>query len=639
MISYLGRGLILGALVLAVLGAITAFVAGRQRDEGLLKASRGAAYAFSVLLFVANGLMVYALLVDDFSVSYVAKVGSTKVPTWVSVVSLWSSLEGSILFWGAMLGVFVVAGVFTNRFQDLPYQAYSIGTLLACGIFFTFLLAGPANPFGLIENPLPDGPGPNPLLQNHLLMIIHPPMLYGGYVGMTLPFSYGVAALLAGHLGVAYLRPLRFWLGVAWTFLTVGIVLGGWWAYEVLGWGGFWDWDPVENASFFPWLTATAALHSALVVERKGLLKVWTLTLVLISFLLTILGTFMTRSGVFNSVHSFTQSDIGPTFLTFLGVASVLCLILLALRMGRIEDEGSIRDLKSRESAFVLNNLLFVLFTFVVVVGTVFPLLVEAIKDQQMSVGSPYFNQFAVPSGIGILFLMGIGPALPWGRATMARLKKELLPPLVPAFVLMALALGFGLRSPSALVMLFAAGYTLHVTVLQIGRPLWRRGWRFWLGPARRQTGAFIVHFGVLLIIVAIGLYHSSRVSTELRVKVGESVQLGDYSLQLEGVETRSEPHRRVTEAQIVVRRDETVIDQLKPAMKHYHTQREPLGSPAVRSSLTHDLYLSFMSWNPGTQQLGLRAYLNPMVVWLWIGMVLMVLGSVLGLSARKAKA
>lgn len=637
MIAFAGRGLILAALVLAVVGSLTAYTAGRRRDGNLLGYARQAAYFFSGFLLIANVLMVYALLTDDFSVSYVAKVGSTKVPTWVSVVSLWSSLEGSILFWGAMLGVFILAAVLTNRRQDLPYQAYAIGTLLACGIFFTFLLAGPANPFGTVANPLTEGPGPNPLLQNHLLMIIHPPMLYGGYVGMTVPFAYAVAALLTGHLGTAYLRPLRFWLGVAWTFLTVGIVLGGWWAYEVLGWGGFWDWDPVENASFFPWLAATAALHSAVVVERRGLLKVWTIAMVLTSFLLTILGTFMTRSGVFNSVHSFTQSDIGPTFLVFLGIATVICLILMALRMNGMQDEGSIRSLKSRESAFVVNNLLFVLFTFVVVVGTVFPLIVEALKDQQMSVGAPYFNQMAVPTGIAILFFMGIGPALPWGGASKERLKKALLPPLAAGAALLLLALGLGLRNGEALCMLFCAGYTLQVTVVQGSRPLWRRGFAHLMGPARRQTGAYIVHLGVLLIIVAIGLYHATRVSTEFKVKVGESAMIGDYSLQLKAVETRREPHRRVTEAQIVVLSGSQELGRLSPSMKHYDSQREPLASPAVRSTLRHDLYLSFMSWNPATQQLGLRAYINPMVIWLWIGMVLMVIGSVLGLSARKA--
>src|SRR5712664_4426336 len=305
-------------------------------------------------------VMEYALLTHDFSVGYVAHVGSRAVPTWVSIVSLWSSLEGSILFWGLVMGLYVAGATWRNRDQHPEYMPYAVGVWLACGAFFSFLLAGPAQPFATVLSPPLEGPGPNPLLQNHYLMVIHPPFLYAGYVGMTIPFGLACAALLVGRLGHDFIRPLRNFLLLAWIFLTVAIVLGGWWAYEVLGWGGYWAWDPVENASFLPWLTATAALHSALLVERKGILKAWTLTLIAATFLLTVLGTFMTRSGVFNSVHSFTQSAIGPTILVFLGAALVFCVALLTVRFDTLAADGSLEPGVSRDGALLVQNLLFV---------------------------------------------------------------------------------------------------------------------------------------------------------------------------------------------------------------------------------------------------------------------------------------
>src|SRR5437868_5320680 len=444
MVPLLGRTLILLALLVASAGSVVGFVAGARPNAAGWKWARRLAYAFAALMVLANLTMEYALLTHDFSVSYVAHVGSRSVPTWVSIVSLWSSLEGSILFWGLVMGVYVAVATWWNADEHPEYMPYAIGVWLLCGAFFSFLLAGPAQPFGTILNPPLDGPGPNPLLQNHYLMVIHPPFLYSGYVGMTIPFGLACAALLVGRLGNDFIRPLRNFLLVSWIFLTCAIVLGGWWAYEVLGWGGYWAWDPVENASFLPWLTATAALHSAMLVERKGVLKGWTVILVLATYLLTILGTFMTRSGVFNSVHSFTQSAIGPTILVFLAAALLFSLVLLALRVDSLGSEGRLETGPSRDVMFLVQNLLFVLFTFTVLLGTVFPLVVEALRGAQMSVGRPYFDKMSVPIGVALLFVMGVGPALPWGRATRQQLRRALLPPLFGACVLAAA--GFALR-------------------------------------------------------------------------------------------------------------------------------------------------------------------------------------------------
>src|SRR5438270_5103937 len=446
MVPLLGRTLILLALLVASAGSVVGFVAGGRPSAAGWKWARRLAYAFAALMVLANLTMEYALLTHDFSVSYVAHVGSRSVPTWVAIVSLWSSLEGSILFWGMVLGAYVAIATYRNRDQHPEYMPWAVGIWLACGAFFSFLLAGPAQPFATVANPPIDGPGPNALLQNHYLMIIHPPFLYAGYVGMTIPFGLGCAALLVGRLGHDFIRPLRNFLLLPWIFLTIAIVLGGWWAYEVLGWGGYWAWDPVENASFLPRLTATAALHSALLVERKGVLTAWTVTLVIATYLLTILGTFMTRSGVSNSVHSFTQSAIGPTILVFLGAALLFAVVLLALRVDTLAAEGRLEPGASREVAFLVQNLLFVLFTFTVLLGTVFPLVVEAVRGVQMSVGRPYFDKMSVPIGVALLFVMGVGPALPWGRATPRQLRSALLPPLLGASVLALAGLGLGVR-------------------------------------------------------------------------------------------------------------------------------------------------------------------------------------------------
>src|SRR6266478_6005566 len=447
MVPILGRTLILLALLAASAGSIVGFATGARPNAAGWKWARRLAYAFAAFMALANLTMEYALLTHDFSVSYVAHVGSRAVPTWVSIVSLWSSLEGSILFWGLVMGVYVAVATWRKADEHPEYMPYAVGVWLACGAFFSFLLAGPAQPFATVLNPVMDGPGPNPLLQNHYLMVIHPPCLYTGYVGMTIPFGLACAALLVGRLGNDFIRPLRNFLLFSWIFLTCAIVLGGWWAYEVLGWGGYWAWDPVENASFLPWLTATAALHSALLVERKGVLKGWTTILVLATYLLTILGTFMTRSGVFNSVHSFTQSAIGPTILVFLAVALLFALVLLALRVDSLGTEGHLETGPSRDVMFLVQNLLFVLFTFTVLLGTVFPLIVEAVRGVQMSVGRPYFDRMSVPIGVALLFVMGVGPALPWGRATAQQMRSALLPPLLSALLLAVAGLLLGVRN------------------------------------------------------------------------------------------------------------------------------------------------------------------------------------------------
>ena len=643
MIPVLGRSLILLALLLATGGAVLALAAGRARLPVAWAWARRLAYAHSAAMASANALMVYALLAHDFSVSYVSHVGSRSVPTWVTVVSLWSSLEGSILFWGLVLAAYVAAATWASRDGDPASMPYAVGAWLACASFFSFLLAGPAQPFATVLQPLADGPGPNPLLQNHVLMAIHPPFLYAGYVGMTIPFGLASAALLAGRFGHDDLRRLRTWLLLPWTFLTMAIVLGGWWAYEVLGWGGYWAWDPVENASLLPWLTGTAALHSALLAERKGMLKGWTATLVLVTFLLTILGTFMTRSGVFNSVHSFTQSAIGPTILVFLAGALLWSVVLLAMRVDRLASDGQIEDARSREAMFLVNNLLFVLLTFTILLGTVFPLVMEAARGVKMSVGRPYFDRMAVPIGAALLFLMGVGPALPWGRATGQETRRALLSPLAGAAALAIAGLALGVRSPWTLLTLAFGGFTAQVTLREMLRPTRQRMRARGEGLAKafvegqvlrghRRSGGYVVHAGAVVVVVAIAVSSTMGVSREVQLRAGESTRIGAYTLTFLKAEQVREPHRESLVATVAVSRAGRDLGVLLPRMSSYGSQRNAIGTPAVRTFLTEDLYLSAMSISVADGRLGLLAIVNPMVSWIWAATAVMAAGGLIAL-------
>lgn len=648
MLGKIGDLLVLLSLASAGAGAVTGFAAGHTGSHALLRHTQRFTRAFALFMTLAFVTMEVALVTHDFSVPYVAQVGSRASPLHITMVSIWSSLEGSILLWGLVLAVFLT--VFTEWSRDRHPETvpWSLATMLTVSAFFAFLIAGPANPFSPAVSPVPpEGPGPNPLLQNHLLMIVHPPMLYLGYVGMTVPFGMAVGALFAGQLGPAWTVALRRALLVPWGFLTVGIVLGGWWAYDVLGWGGYWAWDPVENASFLPWLTATAALHAAMLPSRRDAMKGWTVSLVLVTFLLTLLGTFMTRSGVFNSVHSFTQSDIGPIFLGFLAVALVGCVLLLALRVDGLAGRGELGGLVSRESSFLINNLLLVAFTFTVLLGTTFPLIMEAWKGVRLSVGEPYFNQAALPIGVALLFLMGVGPALPWGEPSTRKIVQALGPPMAAAVVVtLVLWGGFGIDRPWPLATFATATLATVVCFREMLNPVRVRmreqGEALAVAATRaftrgrRRYGGQIVHLGVIIVIVAIAISHAWREDREFTVAAGEAVTFGDYQFTFNRTEEVKEPHRT---------RQEVVVDvtgagaafTLRPAFNHYSSSMNPIGSPGVKSFPTHDVYVSLLNVATDGSTVGLHIYHNPAVSWIWLATAVMVAGTLLSAwPARK---
>ena len=442
-------------------------------------------------------IMERALITRDFTVQFVADNGSSQTPALFNIATLWAALEGSVLLWVLVLCGYVVAVVvkFRNDGDD-PMMQWVMLTLFVVCAFFFLLMVGPSAPFTSFDPPPGyDGPGPNPLLQNHILMAFHPPILYLGYVGFTVPFAFAIAALVTGRVGEGWLVATRRWTVLAWGYLTFGIVLGAWWSYETLGWGGYWAWDPVENASFLPWLTGTAFIHSVMVQERRGMLRVWNLSLVVSTFALTILGTFITRSGVLQSVHAFVESQIGPWFLTFFALIVIVSLGLIAWRGDELRAPGRIDSPVSREGAFLANNVVFAGFAFVVLLGTIFPLIVEAIDGRTISVGNPYFDQMTMPIGFTLLFLMAVAPILPWRKASGDVLSDRLIWPAWLGVGSMVFAAVVGARGWAPMLAFGLGGFAGGAALRQVVLATRRQGWR---GLVGRTNGGMIVHLGVV---------------------------------------------------------------------------------------------------------------------------------------------
>ncbi|MBX7100324.1 MAG: cytochrome c biogenesis protein CcsA [Myxococcaceae bacterium] len=644
--SNLGYGLVLLGLLAATFAAFVGLWSGLTRRETLLPWVRGAVYTFSGSMILSNLTMIHALFFDDFSVKYVAQVGSKATPPIFKVVSLWSALEGSILFWGMILAVYLLVFTLMYRKAQGRFVQLSLGIMAAVAVFFAFLIAGPANPWTAIPNPLSDGPGPNPLLQNHPLMIIHPPMLYLGYVGMTVPFGIASGALLSGEITAAWMMPLRKWSMVPFLFLSIGIILGSWWAYAVLGWGGYWAWDPVENAALLPWIAITAFLHSTMVLERKGSLKLWTLALGLAAFVLTIVGTFMTRSGVFNSVHSFTQSEIGPTFLKFIVIIFVFSFVLLVVRGGKLQSDSPLESVASREGSILLNNLAFAALLFTVLLGTIFPLVQEALFNKRISVGEPYFNAMSMPCWILILFLMGVGPMMPWGKAEPDLVLKQLLVPGAGALVGLAASMALGARNPWAIGVYTLAGFVAMVTLRELFLPAQSRMQESKENPftalvrsaskARRRFGGYVVHLGIVGIAVAVAASSTAKVHVSGTVKVGETLEVAGHKVRFDGLSSGSEPHRTWTGADVTVifpGGSEAVHHGLKaPRMNFYERQTDPVGSPMVDEGALRDVYVSLMAFDSKTPSATFNAWVFPLVGWIWYAIPVLVLGSIIAL-------
>jgi cytochrome c-type biogenesis protein CcmF len=625
----LGNLGVLVAFVGALFGILT-LAYGLYEDRPAIRRS-ARWYAWFVLggLVLAFVVMERALITRDYEIEYITQVGSSTTPRLYNMAALWSSLQGSILLWGTVLAGFLVATVvkFRGRLDD-KLVSWALLTIFSVSLFFSFLmLVGDADPFVRTSPPVPngfDGPGPNPLLQNHPLMVIHPPMLYLGYVGFTVPFAFAVAALATGRLGEGWLVATRRWTLIAWGFLTAGVILGAWWSYEVLGWGGYWAWDPVENASFLPWLTGTAFLHSVMVQERRGMLRVWNLSLVCATFSLTILGTFLTRSGVLDSVHAFSDSSIGIMLLSFFALVVIVTCGLIAWRGDTLRSPGRIDAAISREGSFLVNNLLFAAFAFVVLLGTVFPLLVEATTGDQLTVGEPFFDTMAMPIGLALLFLMAVAPVLPWRKASQETLAARLL---VPAWIgagTLVIAVLLGAHGFVPLLTFGLGGFAAGAAGRQLVLASRRQGWR---GLVGRANGGMVVHLGVVLIAVALAASQSYSTERRLTLDEGESATVAGHTVELVGTSTEDTARGTVSKAQVLIDGEQIY----EPAISQFTNGSQSIGTPSVKTGFSEDVYLSLL---PGTDfETGvvvLRVIVQPLIVWLWIGGAMMFLGTFL---------
>jgi cytochrome c-type biogenesis protein CcmF len=645
----IGLSAVAAALAIAAYGMVAAVVGVKRREAALVRSARAAAYTTFGLLSIANLAMIYGLVTHDFSIDYVAQVGSRATPVFFTVISLWSALEGSILFWGWVLAFYTALAMWVTRANLGSLGAYANAVLLGVGVFFYILLVGPANPFGLVSPAPLDGPGPNPLLQNHWLMGVHPPLLYLGYVGMTVPFAFAIGALLSGRLDDTWLRVTRRWTVMAWMFLTLAIVAGMWWSYEVLGWGGYWAWDPVENASFMPWLTATAFMHSAMVQERRALLRVWNMSLIITTFVLTILGTFLTRSGILSSVHAFGEGPIGMYFLVFIAIVLVFSLAVLAGRSVELRGDGHLDNMASRETVFMVNNLVLAAFTFTVLLGTMFPLVAEAARGVKVSVGAPFFNRMTIPLCVALLFLVGIGPMLPWRVADMVELRRKLLAPGIALFVTLTAAVTLGMRDFWGLLAFsFAAFATVsNLQEFYDGTAARRRaGGGGWLGSwwglvnsNPRRFGGYTAHLG--LIMMAVGITASSvfRSEREATLRAGEAVQLREYTVRFDELWAQDEPHRFVVGSTFTVFRGGRVIGRMDPRLNYYRARgSEPITTPAVRSRAHNDLYMNLLAFEQDGSSATVTVIVEPMVVWIWIGSFVIAFGALWSLWPRRRR-
>ena len=629
------------ALLVGSWCTVIAFSGRWRHRPQLARTVTRSTHAVFVALAAATLSLWVGLISHDFNIEYVAAYTSRNLPSYYIVSALWAGQKGSLLFWAVVLALFgsLAQGLTPRRYASLlPYVA---GVTSAVVVFFVSVMLFAASPFERMAFTPPDGRGLNPQLQN-IGMVVHPPMLYLGYISITIPFAFAVAALMSRRLDTGWIHAIRRWTLVSWLFLSIGITLGMWWAYVELGWGGYWAWDPVENASLLPWLTMTAFLHSVMIQEKRGMLKRWNLGLIVGTFLLSIFGTFITRSGVIASVHSFTQSNVGYFFLAFLVVAAVLSFTLLYTRWPQLEADVQLESMLSREAAFLFNNLLFVGIAFSVLWGTLFPILSEWVRGTRITVSRVWFETFAVPLGLALLLLTGLGPLLAWKRSPLGPLGRRFRVPVAIAALVAATLAAAGLRAPLATAALAFCAFVAACTLLEFahGTRLRMRGHGEAVLPAfvrvidanKRRYGGFVVHMGMVLIFAGITASSAWQVEATSTLARGESFSIGPYRLTFRDLTFTTDARAETHTATVGVERDGRAQGDLRPAREVFPSFRnQPATEVDILHTLSEDLYVVLVRATEDGRAT-LKAYVNPLVSWIWIGGGVLLLGGLVTL-------
>ncbi|HZQ23420.1 MAG TPA: heme lyase CcmF/NrfE family subunit [Terriglobales bacterium] len=626
-------------------------------SERLGETARRAGIAVFAAVFLAASVLVAAAFHDDFWIAYIFHHSNRDLPGPYKFATLWSGQEGSLVFWSLLLATYGLVLRLRHK-TDQRLFAYASVVIAAVQIFFLLLLNFAAHPFAVMAgSPAQDGNGLNPLLQ-YPEMVIHPPMLYLGYVGFTVPFAFGMAALIMRYPGEKWIHITRHWTMITWGFLTVGIFLGAHWAYSVLGWGGYWGWDPVENASLMPWLTGTAFLHSVMMQEKRGMLKIWNMWLVFITFWLAILGTFLTRSGIISSVHAFAQSSIGEWFAWFLALSFATFTFFFVKNKSHLKSEHKLESLVSRESSFLFNNLLFVLACFTVLWGTWFPKISEWVQNTKVTVGAPFYNSVAIPVALLLLLLTAVGPLLAWRKTSLESLKRNFLWPSIGALIVGMLMMIFGVRpwkdvayfySLMAAMLAVLVALTVisefvrggRVIARHTGQNLFASMVHLWHRNTRRY-GGYIVHFGVAMVVIGI-LGTPFNKDAEKEMGFGDKIDIGPYTLVCQSYTQDDNPNYSNEWAIINVFRGGRQITTLYPERRFYkasqQTQTVPRIYPSIKEDLflVSDLYLVYEGINQDTGRPIIKAHLNPLVPWIWTGLLVIVFGTIVCLVPNAA--
>ena len=646
------------ALLLAFICAVYAFVGGifaiRTRHPLLIKSTRQAGMATCGLIFIATFSLVYLFFSDSYWVSYVVAHSNRDLSTFYKVSALWAGQEGSLLFWSFLLAIYVFSALFAYRNKNGELMPY-VGVVLAgVQIFFLTLNNFVASPFKVLASPgangaleiftRADGNGLTPLLQ-YPEMVIHPPNLYSGYTGFAIPFAFALGALLARYPGEKWIHLTRKWTMIAWCFQTAGILLGAHWAYAVLGWGGYWGWDPVENASLLPWLTGTAFLHSVMMQEKRGMMKVWNVWLVFMTFMLCILGTTLTRSGIVSSVHAFAQSSIGNWFVGFLALILAVCLAAYIKNRDYLKSENQLDAIVSRESSFLFNNLVLLVSCVAVLSGTLFPVFSEWLSGSRISVGTPFFNKVNLPLGLLLLFLTGVGPLLAWRKTSTESLKRNFAWPAIIGLIAGAILFVLGLHEFYSLVCMILCVFVAATIVMEFyrgARVVHARSGMSWASSAvdltlrnTRRYGGYIVHMGMVLIFVGLaGAAFNQDVQKEM--KLGSTLQIARYNLLLQSFESRPEKNYTAERMIIEVSENNKPKMMLYPERRFFPTNEQSGTMVAIYSTLRDDLYVVYSGQSPDGQTPVIHAYLNPLVKWIWLGGAIVVMGTLVALLPNR---